>query len=1194
MAVLSIALIWRLQSGPISLNSLTPYIERALNSDGARYEIAIGETVLIWAGWGRTFDVRMLNVQASDTDGRSIIQVPEIGVSFSLPALLRGIIAPKSIEVFRPELHLVRDIGGQFALDLGEDVLSHGNLLERIAGIIASAPSPSNPISYLERFDLIKAQLLLEDVSKGWSMRMPVTYLNIKRDESGSKMEATLNVPLGGTVADIFVRAAYLDGKGVTTTIQFDDVSPRALAYAVTPLQQLAAVDAAVSGTLKIGLTKDGSVERMRLEVSAATGTLHLPEAGIGGLAFRQLAGQVELEDDGSWFGNAEFLPKDSDNSGRLTLAVTGGRVGGRSDVVLRLDGVSPSALAGAFPDGGLIALADVPLTGTVTASFAEDGLFEDIGFDLSGGAGRFQLPLPASQPKAVSAMLLRGHVAGTFDRIDLEAFSVEFPDNTFIPFPGSVGDAVPLRSLSFSGSYDAVEDKLVVVEMEADLGGPSAEISGMASGLGGSADIFFNGVLLNFPIDDLEQYWPTDWGKDARAWVDRHMSVGILSRVAAKVHVRGNDGGGFDVLSIVGDFDVNNATVSYLGDLTPATGVKAQAQFSRKKIVFNIEEGAVGDLELASGTIALTDIDAYDSFGDFEFFVNGPLNSVMLLLDKEPLGFSSILGISPIKSVGWSTTRLHLFTILENDLSLDEVEIDATSELRDVFIEKAVLGLDISSENLLLKVDKKGMDVYGRILLGTMPGVLNWRENFTDGAPFRSLYGISGSLTENQRTEELGLNFPPFSSNLIKGPINTVVHHTVYQDGRGVLDAKIDLMQASVDLSSLRWKKASGIPGMADISLEIHDEKITAVPRFSVAADDLSIAGSATFVDGGEYLDYLYFDDIRYGRTELSGLLTRRPDGGWEADFKGSSFDMSTMLGDALTDRPDASTGYDGPPLSLSANVQTVWLGPDRQLNQVAGTLVSNGALWSVINMKGQFSEGHEFQVHLEPAGPERRRLTIHSGDAGAALRGLGLYGNMTGGMLDISGEYDDSKLGSPLAGNIAVNDFRIVRAPVLVQLLSIMALTGVLDVLEGEGLVFDDLEAPFVLHNGVMSIEQGRASGRSIGFTSSGTIDTRGDNLDLVGTVVPAYIINSALGWLPLVGDLFTGGEKGGGIFAANYSMRGQAENPSIKVNPLSALAPGFLRRLFGIFDEEHHSPDPPEDLPTAGGFPETRLVP
>ncbi|MGY8993559.1 MAG: hypothetical protein ACKVK8_05350, partial [Rhodospirillales bacterium] len=131
-------------------------------------------------------------------------------------------------------------------------------------------------------------------------------------------------------------------------------------------------------------------------------------------------------------------------------------------------------------------------------------------------------------------------------------------------------------------------------------------------------------------------------------------------------------------------------------------TGVKAQAQFSRKKIVFNIEEGAVGDLELASGTIALTDIDAYDSFGDFEFFVNGPLNSVMLLLDKEPLGFSSILGISPIKSVGWSTTRLHLFTILENDLSLDEVEIDATSELRDVFIEKAVLGLDISSENLL------------------------------------------------------------------------------------------------------------------------------------------------------------------------------------------------------------------------------------------------------------------------------------------------------------------------------------------------------------------------------------------------------------------------------------------------------------------------------------------------------------
>ena len=81
-----------------------------------------------------------------------------------------------------------------------------------------------------------------------------------------------------------------------------------------------------------------------------------------------------------------------------------------------------------------------------------------------------------------------------------------------------------------------------------------------------------------------------------------------------------------------------------------------------------------------------------------------------MVLLDQEPLGFASVLGFSPAKTGGWATTRLHLSMILENDLSLDEIKIDATAELRDVLIQEAVLGLDISSGNLLLKVDKTGI----------------------------------------------------------------------------------------------------------------------------------------------------------------------------------------------------------------------------------------------------------------------------------------------------------------------------------------------------------------------------------------------------------------------------------------------------------------------------------------------------
>ena len=43
-----------------------------------------------------------------------------------------------------------------------------------------------------------------------------------------------------------------------------------------------------------------------------------------------------------------------------------------------------------------------------------------------------------------------------------------------------------------------------------------------------------------------------------------------------------------------------------------------------------------------------------------------------------------------------------------------------------------------------------------------------------------------------------------------------------------------------------------------------------------------------------------------------------------------------------------------------------------------------------------------------------------------------------------------------------------------------------------------------------------------------------------------------------------LLLGGE-GQGLFAANYRVTGSEIDPQVSVNPLSAFAPGFLRRLF-----------------------------
>jgi hypothetical protein len=63
--------------------------------------------------------------------------------------------------------------------------------------------------------------------------------------------------------------------------------------------------------------------------------------------------------------------------------------------------------------------------------------------------------------------------------------------------------------------------------------------------------------------------------------------------------------------------------------------------------------------------------------------------------------------------------------------------------------------------------------------------------------------------------------------------------------------------------------------------------------------------------------------------------------------------------------------------------------------------------------------------------------------------------------------------------------------------------------------------------------------------------------------GTLVPLYGANNLLGQLPLVG-IFMGGDKEG-LFGLTYEVVGRPSNPVLHINPISALAPGLLRKVF-----------------------------
>jgi hypothetical protein len=186
---------------------------------------------------------------------------------------------------------------------------------------------------------------------------------------------------------------------------------------------------------------------------------------------------------------------------------------------------------------------------------------------------------------------------------------------------------------------------------------------------------------------------------------------------------------------------------------------------------------------------------------------------------------------------------------------------------------------------------------------------------------------------------------------------------------------------------------------------------------------------------------------------------------------------------------------------------------------------------------------------------------------DAGDLLRGLDYLRTMQGGKLSVQAQYDDAQPDRPLVGSADIEDFRIRDAPALGKLLQAMTLYGLVQVAQGPGLGFTQLVAPFRLTDEAIELTDARAFSPSLGLTMKGRVDLDAERIDMQGTIVPAYFFNSLLGNIPLVGKLFSP-ERGGGVFAASYTLRGRTEDPDVSVNPLAALTPGFLRGLFGLF--------------------------
>lgn len=1017
--------LWRISGDePLRVSFLTPYLEQALSPEDRRFTVDIDDTVLTWAGWERTLDLSARGVRAIAEDGSTVASVPQISVTLSLRALLRGLVAPTSIEVFGPHLFLRRETDGHFTVagiappEGGSPTAEGGGIFGEVMAELQDEPEPNSLTGYLSRVSIVGGRVTLEDRRLGMTWQAPQANFSVRRGPTGLTGEISLAVDQLGRPARFAAR------------FDFDRAS----------------------NTIGIGGSFAG---------------LDVPALGL------------------------------VDSS------------------LMTLQGV------------------DLRLQGNFTTRIGLDGRIGTTRFDLTGGPGQIA-------------------VADAFDT------------------------PVPLQRVSMRGRLDAGGDRLVIDSAVADLGGPQlaaqVTVSGLVSGeTPKTGAIRVSGHLSagNISVASLARYWPKTAARGARNWVTENITEGVADAGEVNFALRIPGGTGDVAIDrLEGGFDASGATVHYKKPLPPIVDAAGRASFTDKQLVVDFTKGSSEGLTVEGGQTRITGLDQEDQIIEVDGIASGPLSNILTLLDHPTLGYASRLGIDPGAAGGTARAELSFVIPAERDIQFDDVKMAVRGEASDVTLGGAFFGRDVASRALTVDLDNAGMDVAGDIVLAGAELGMTWRENFDD-AEYRSRFVLNGRVTADERAE-LGLDLRP----RFDGPVSGQVVLTSFDAARNTIDADLDLVDLAVEMPELVWRKTPGEPGHARFTVDMVDGRAVALRDLSATAGSLTAQGRLGFGPDGESLETIEMDSLVFGKSRLNGvsvvLAPTRP----EITVAGGVLDAEPMLEQqetASTDAPEAEEDADDALLLRAALLDRVILAEGRELTNVSVALDHDGSHWQRILVDGQLTNGSAFSMHyeLEP-GTDKLKLLAIADDAGEALRAFDVFDNVEGGRITVTGEARASDPRRAVRGKAEISQFRVVRAPALARLLTIATLTGFVDLLTGEGLLFNRFTSDFAKTDGRLDVPLARAYGPSLGLTAAGHIDFDTNDVDLEGTIAPAYVLNSILGNIPVIGNLLQGG-KGEAVFAATYKARGSLDQPEISVNPLSALAPGFLRGLFDIFDGE-----------------------
>ena len=849
-------------------------------------------------------------------------------------------------------------------------------------------------------------------------------------------------------------------------------------------------------------------------EVGIHRARLRVEDRRLGLTWTADRAAAAVVRDDGGLRATFAFEAR----LGRASVSVDGtldrDGASGTIDVLADLDGARPDLfareLAAAVPAMEHLRGLAVPVGGTLGARLDPRGALEAFRFALAGDAGT------AAHP--------------ALGRHDFK-----------------------LAAFDAAGSFEAAAGLLNLDRMEIDLGGPRLALTGRIGGIGGEVLASGSASLGGMGLEALSRWWPADVARGARAWITENLDRGGIEDLNADFAVRfPASGAAPELVRAKVTLALTDARVHYLRPLEPVVGIDASVEIGLDRVEIAIERGVLRDLEVRTGAVAITGLSSGDARISVDAALHGPLRSALEILDHPRFGYAGRLGLSPARVSGRAMTRIAARFPAIAALAFEDVEIGADTRLEAISISEAFPGHDLAGGLFSASIDGGGMRISGKARISGIAADIDWTERFDGLGPFRGRYDVRARLNEADRAR-LGVDLAP----VVTGPVDLAASYTIAPDGTRSASGRLDLSSGTLEIAPFGWRKPPGRGAEATFTLAYEGDRLRSVRLDRVAAADMKAFGTVTMTDDG---DIAAIDVARLEigeRIDLGGRIARDGPAGWKIEAAGRRFDAA-----ALVRRATESSAEALPPVRVSAALDRLDVRPGGHLVSARVELRRDRDGWRTILIKGRFPNAKPIEIDYA-AGPAGRRLRIDSLDAGRTFKLFGILDRIRGGSLSLNAERSIRPPRASWRGRLLVKGFVLADTPALAAALGVASLGTLRKSLDGDGLVFRRLDLPFRYDGARLHIRNGRALGRQFGMTGHGTIDLEDEEIDVRGTLVPAYTINAALGNIPGVGVLFSP-EKGGGLFAATFSAVGPLDRPAVGFNPLAALAPGVLRGL------------------------------